>query len=338
MESTTLYELDKPVQQMRGTWQCWWLALLEVARVSGKLEPIFKEQGMLGKFYDKRRAEISAKRTGGKEVPDEGELPEGLIEKHSDLKSFLQIKTKTGPVLNSEKTKFFVYGPEWQRMVMFFLLETSDKAPWNMPAGTVNTSDRAKVLALLLQRLGVKGISFGKEHNVTGFELSNRVDDLDHHQYWILDKANSDKSIRTGHCMAGIVERVPPPEPEHEEEMPKQLEPLQTTKSQPAKPTKLEPIDKKKLTVTQTKTLVVTKKQLPEPKKSRQSSSDLNDSLRLKSAEVDQRDMRWSSTSSWSSDTGDCSVQLFRYFDFELINPLNPIRQTKSYGLGSKKE
>ncbi|CAG9970431.1 unnamed protein product [Clonostachys byssicola] len=269
MESATLYELDKPVQQMRGTWQCWWLALLEVARVSGKLEPSFKEQGTLGKFYEKRRAEISAKGADGKGVPNEGELPEGLVEKHSDLKAFLQINPKTGPVLDSAKTKFFVYGPEWQRMVMFFLLETSDKAPWNMPAGTVNTSDRAKVLTLLLQRLGVKGISFGKEHNVTGFELGNRVDDLDHNQYLILDKANSDKSIRTGHCMAGIVERVPTPETEHEEEMPKQPEPSSTFKSQPAKKTKLEPIDKKKLAATKTQKPLVTKKQSPEPKKSR---------------------------------------------------------------------
>ena len=125
------YELDKRAVQRDRTKQCWWLSLLEAARASGKLEIIFKEGGRLHAYY------------GGKEIPAEGELPEVN-------------QRKAGKVDHPELE---VYGPKWQRMIMFFLWDKNYAPRWRYGYNiTVQTSDRKKELEILLDGLGVNGL------------------------------------------------------------------------------------------------------------------------------------------------------------------------------------
>ena len=84
-------QLDQPAFQKVGTWHCWWLSLLEVAQATNKLNPILKEEG--GKLH-------AYYRTGNRPIAAKGDLPEDI---------------------SLQKPELEVYGPEWQRMIMFFL-------------------------------------------------------------------------------------------------------------------------------------------------------------------------------------------------------------------------
>ena len=165
--SSQLYQLDQPALQKAGTWQCWWLSLLEVARATDKLNSIFKEEG--GKLY-------AYYKTGGRSVPVEGCLPEDFV---------------------LEKPKLEVYGPEWQRMIMFFLWDKSNECPWHIHTDTLPTSQRKAELEKLLSYLGVTGITFGTPRNLIEINVSGVVNGLSNNQRVLVDKTN--------HAMSGII-------------------------------------------------------------------------------------------------------------------------------------
>ena len=168
-----LYQLDQPAFQKAGTWQCWWLSLLEVARATDKLNSTFEEGGKLYAYY----------KTGGKSIPAEGNLPEDV---------------------NLEKPELEVYGPEWQRMIMFFLWDKSNECPWNKTHNTTClTSQRKAELEKLLNYLGVTGITFGTPRSPIEANVSAVVNDgLANNQRVLVDKKN--------HAMSGIVESIRP--------------------------------------------------------------------------------------------------------------------------------
>lgn len=169
MESLqSLYELDRPAIQKANTMQCWWLSMLEIARATGKLKPIFEKGGVL---YNTP-------------VPAEGGMPAKTIYK-----------------VEEKNRKLEVYGPEWQRMIMSFLLACR----WHLKSDTVNSSDRAEALTNMLGFLDVKGITLGEPLSLTQFNVSDRVNQLSDGQRVIVDKI--------GHAMSGIVEFVQPEDP-----------------------------------------------------------------------------------------------------------------------------
>ena len=170
--SHQLYQLDQPALQKAGTWQCWWLSLLEVARATKKLNSTFKEEG--GKLY-------AYYRTGNKRIPAEGNLP--------------------GDV-SLQKPELEVYGPEWQRMIMFFLWDKSNNCPWHIHTDTLPTSRRKDELEKLLNYLGVTGITFGTPRNLIESNVSAVVNGLSNNQPVLVDKTN--------HAMSGIVELIQP--------------------------------------------------------------------------------------------------------------------------------
>jgi hypothetical protein len=186
------YELVQPARQKANNNQCWWLSLLEVARASGKLDSTFKAEG--GRLY-------TYYVTGRKSVPEEGQLPAGVTAADPKFKLLIEGGSDWG-----DFTKLLVYGPQWQRMIMFFLLDKDNKCPWHLPNDTVQTSDRAKELGTLLGYLGVTGIAFGMPRTLVESSVRERVNELQPGQRVLVDK--------TSHSMSGIVEYVQqPPEP-----------------------------------------------------------------------------------------------------------------------------
>lgn len=185
------YELDQPARQKANNYQCWWLSLLEVARANGKLDSTFKVEG--GKLY-------TYYVTGDRPVPAEGQLPAGVTEADPKFKPLIKDKSDW-----KKLTKLLVYGPQWQRMIMFFLWDKNNKCPWHLPNDTVQTSERAKELGTLLGYLGVTGITFGTPRALVESSVLERVNELQHGQRVLVDK--------TLHSMSGVVEHVQPPEP-----------------------------------------------------------------------------------------------------------------------------
>jgi hypothetical protein len=100
-----------------------------------------------------------------------------------------------------------VYGPDWQRMIMFYLLDQHAKSQWNWPHETINTNDRVEEHVKLLGILGVTGISFGQQLPLATPGLGALIDQLPDHQRVLVDIPN--------HAMSGVVARyVKQPKPE----------------------------------------------------------------------------------------------------------------------------
>ncbi|KFZ24596.1 hypothetical protein V502_00926 [Pseudogymnoascus sp. VKM F-4520 (FW-2644)] len=175
-------ELDTPVCQKSGTYQCWWLSLLEVARATDMLSSTFKEGGKLNLYYA----------TGYRAIPAEGTLPEGVI-----------LVGKTDEEKLREK-RLEVYGPKWQRMIMFFLLDKSNGFVWYRNNATFPTSGRKTELEKLLANLGVTGITFCKPLIPYSAGVSGMVNGLLDGVRVLVDKKS--------HAMSGIV--VKPEKPE----------------------------------------------------------------------------------------------------------------------------
>lgn len=180
------FELDDRAFQKLGNYQCWWLSLLEVARDAKKLDPIFAKGGKLYNYYV----------AGGKAtpwVPDEGQVPTNLSDKDPKFTSL-----KTDKKFNWESfKKVLVYGPQWQRMIMYYLWDKDNKCPWHLPDDTVNSSARAEELATLLRYLGLTGITFGTPRTLIESTVRDVVKSLKPGQRLIVDK--------TGHAMSGEV-------------------------------------------------------------------------------------------------------------------------------------
>lgn len=189
------YELDHRAIQKMGTNQCWWLSMLEVARASHKLDPIFSSQdSRLHKYYTEK----------GGWTPNEGELPSGMNDQQPLLRRLVKrSKNDRGKYPWDKLRKLLVYGPEWQRMIMYFLLDNG--APYFLPNETCPTRDRSARLGLLIDSLGIRGITFPTSYNLTGLNVRGIVNGLLDGQWLIVDK--------TGHAMSGCVEQMQLPFP-----------------------------------------------------------------------------------------------------------------------------
>jgi hypothetical protein len=187
MERQPRYELNKPVRQNLGTSQCWWLALLEVARVSGKLDLTFEDDGTIGQHF-LTKLENDSKKFGPKQ---------NSIDQQADGEPNIPLKNGN-----------LVYGPAWQRMIMSYLQDTTPSEPWNDPNRTA-VADRQATLKDLLQHLGVKGITLGKGRSIISSNVDEVVYELEEHQYLLVDKTNQTQKGATGHCMAAIAQHVP---------------------------------------------------------------------------------------------------------------------------------
>lgn len=186
LSSSEPYELSIPAVQKPGTKQCTWLALLEVLRSSGRLDETFTVKGgKLHTYYDAK----------GRRIPDEGELPSNPI--------------PPNPTAKTDRN-LLVYGPMWQRMIMYFLLDGDNKFCWYMPTVTIATPKRPEELVSLMDNLGVAGVTFGKPFAMVPIFLSKTVKDLPVGKRLLVDKKGPDGS---GHSMAGVVESVEPMEP-----------------------------------------------------------------------------------------------------------------------------
>ncbi|KAK6344112.1 hypothetical protein TWF696_007759 [Orbilia brochopaga] len=182
------FQLDDPVEQASGTYQCWWLSLLEIARASDKLDYTFlHEEGTLRKYFT------------DKKIPDKGELP-------PDHKA-----PKAKPKKEDDKSKKEkpgdreVYGPEWQRMIMYFLKTTT----WRHNADdTVMTSSRPAELKELLKVLGVTGIDVTTitPINLVSGQVATKITDFQLGQRLLVDRKGTNNE---SHCMSGIVESDP---------------------------------------------------------------------------------------------------------------------------------
>lgn len=162
------YELDQRAVQKPGTMQCWWLSLLEIARDTKKLDTTF------GNKESKLYAYFTA---SGRPIPEQGDLPAGAKPKNPELE---------------------VYGPMWQRMIMYFLWDKNNKCPWYVCSVTVPTSKRVEELTKLLGYLDVAGITFGSPRNLIPSNVSQVVNGLSNSQRVLLDKPS--------HAMSGIAE------------------------------------------------------------------------------------------------------------------------------------
>ncbi|KAK6541561.1 hypothetical protein TWF694_007366 [Orbilia ellipsospora] len=184
MDSADTYELKKRVEQSRGTWQCWWLSMLEVARESGKLKHTFNE-GVLHTYFKDRTP------------PVQGELPKDIKEKNAKLK-------KDGSK-DALKENLEVYGPIWQRMVMYFLWDVT-KGTWYSSGQTINTQFRPDALKNMLKLLGVEGITIpSKGAKMTATEVSKTLGGLPAETYVLLDKVN--KEGKQAHAMFGVIKK-----------------------------------------------------------------------------------------------------------------------------------
>jgi len=187
MASSKNYELDKQVIQKDGTWQCWWLSLLEAARDSEKLDHTFNDaNGTLNKYWQ------------GKAIPAEGELPPDIKAKNDTLKNQ---KPPSKIVLKESKE---VYGPVWQRMIMYFLWDIGGWTGWYPASTTMSTSLRPAALAKMLVSLGVTGIGIPeKGAKMTPVEVLKTVGGLEPGTWVLMDKP--------GHAMSGRVVPVAAP-------------------------------------------------------------------------------------------------------------------------------
>ncbi|KAL4724789.1 hypothetical protein ACLX1H_008235 [Fusarium chlamydosporum] len=249
------FQLHLPVTQKLGTLQCWWLALLEVARVSGKLRPIFEPQGHLVKHFAVDQT------TGVAKVPAEGDLPKGYgninssnttIATQPSTASNKNEEQKSSPRSNSgnstnkkaspspknqglddfnehfkkqmpiPKSGQLVYGPQWQRMIMFYLLEKGEDGAWNKALTACLFSQRQAALTNLLKILRVEGISVDTAITLTA-DVSATINELHHDQYCLVDRVNPPRlgedgvtnDRQGGHCMPALVKHIKSKEPKH---------------------------------------------------------------------------------------------------------------------------
>jgi len=157
--------------------------LLEAVRISGKLNPLFLEGGMLHRYFVELNPALPQK------WPRENELPSKVTKDTTSIRQWLKAKNIAWDV---GKTRL-VYGPQWQRMIMFYLLTKS----WVLPNDAHSGGSRPERLQRLLQLLQVQGIDFGKEWNAYGFNVETSLNNLKNNQLLIVDKG--------GHAMFGVV-------------------------------------------------------------------------------------------------------------------------------------
>ncbi|KAF4949369.1 hypothetical protein FGADI_8937 [Fusarium gaditjirri] len=178
-------QLDQHVIQADGTWQCWWLSLLEIARITGKLNPLFDTPG--GHFYDYWNPP-----TGPRAVPGEGEVPTSIV-----------YKGEPNPVDQVPNPERWVYGPVWQRKIMYYLLDRDNERPWSKPSASSIKAVRITALNTLLGYLGLTGITFGTPWSSNSFKLKDEFNALLRGQNVLTDRSNA--ASGSGHSMSGIV-------------------------------------------------------------------------------------------------------------------------------------
>ncbi|KAF5646144.1 hypothetical protein F52700_1834 [Fusarium sp. NRRL 52700] len=184
-------QLDQHVLQVNGTWQCWWLSLLEVARITGQLNPLFETPG--SHFYTYWNPP-----EGPRETPDVGKVPTRVVY----LKEGVPIPEDKVPN-PLPKPERLVYGPVWQRKIMYYLLDRNNDRPWYNPSSTSMKGIRIRELTKLLGYLGITSITFGEPSSSNGFKVKDELNALTRGQNVLTDK--SVEGTRSGHAMSGIV-------------------------------------------------------------------------------------------------------------------------------------
>ncbi|KAF5022673.1 hypothetical protein F66182_5221 [Fusarium sp. NRRL 66182] len=189
-------QLGEHVVQVDETWQCWWLALLEVARISGKLKPLFETKG--NDFYDYRHPPASSE---PRAIPEAGEVPANVVY----ILNGEPIPEDQVPKPLSKEAPLgrWVYGPVWQRKIMYYLLDRDNNRAWSKPDAIVVIPGRSFALTNLLTYLGITGITFGTPWSNNGLKLKEALNELPQGQNVLADKTNT--GGRTGHSMSGIV-------------------------------------------------------------------------------------------------------------------------------------
>lgn len=172
-----------------GNYQCWWLSFLEVARASEKLHDIFQSTGRLGAYYAQHA------------IPAEGVVPEGFLRTRPMCEAIMRVGTDQANADWTALKNNLVYGPEWQRMIMFYLLDPANGCNWKMPSDEVNTSYRPSELHVLRDYLGIAGIEVETGKSLS-FEVEKKVSGLKNLQWLIVDKPK--------HAMAAQVQQLSP--------------------------------------------------------------------------------------------------------------------------------
>jgi hypothetical protein len=216
------YEDNVATKQLKKTYQCWWLALLEIIRKSGNLESVFKDGSPVYSFYKNYYEQHKTLNVGpddiGKLGPNikllkyqpqtDNNMKNDSNEEHKsddnksegDKKKGCLVLDTTSPCESDDEWKTMkqesVYGPQWQKMIMFFLLSSPG---WSSPrASAPPVEERIKRLETLLADLGVTGISLRGPYYI-GPEMNETVTSLSDGQFVLMDKPK--------HCMPGIVLR-----------------------------------------------------------------------------------------------------------------------------------
>lgn len=184
-------QLDQHVVQVDGTWQCWWLSLLDIARITGKLDPFFETQG--SHFYTYWNPP-----TGPRAIPEVGQVPTNIV--YIDKGEPIPENQVPNPLPKPER---WVYGPVWQRKIMYYLLDRDNDRPWSRPNASSIKGVRITALMTLLGYLGITGITFGTPSSSNALELKGELNILSRGQNVLTDRSN--EGAGSGHSMSGIV-------------------------------------------------------------------------------------------------------------------------------------
>ncbi|KAF5252611.1 hypothetical protein FANTH_2506 [Fusarium anthophilum] len=184
-------QLDQHVVQVDGTWQCWWLSLLEIARLTGKLKPLFETPG--SHFYNYWNTH-----EGARAIPGVGQLPTSIV--YIDKGEPIPEDRVPNPFPKPER---WVYGPVWQKKIMYYLLDRDNDRPWSQPNASSIKSVRTTALTQLLGYLGITGITFGTPSSSNAFKLKGELNVLSRGQNVLTDRSN--EGAGSGHSMSGTV-------------------------------------------------------------------------------------------------------------------------------------
>ncbi|KAF5724695.1 hypothetical protein FMUND_581 [Fusarium mundagurra] len=184
-------QLDQHVVQVDGTWQCWWLSLLEIARITGKLNPLFETPG--SHFYTYWNPP-----EGPREIPEVGQVPTNIV--YMDQGAPIPADKVPNPLPKPER---WVYGPVWQRKIMYYLLDRDNNRPWSKPSASSIKGVRITALTTLLGHLGLSGITFGTPSSSNALKVKDELNALSRGQNVLTDRSNEGGG--SGHSMSGIV-------------------------------------------------------------------------------------------------------------------------------------